>query len=84
MTDSAFECVPSQGTYFQLADYSRLSDMDDVAFARHLTTRVGVAAIPISVFCETAPDTRLVRFCFAKDDDTLRLAAARLRQMEPA
>lgn len=82
LAGSAFETTPSEGTYFQLADYRRISDMPDVEFARYLTTEVGVAAIPISVFCETPPDTRLVRFCFAKDDATLRTAAARLRQME--
>lgn len=82
LAGSGFTSAPSEGTYFQLADYSRLSDLPDVAFARYLTTDIGVAAIPVSVFCESPPETRLVRFCFAKDDDTLREAAARLRQME--
>lgn len=84
LASSAFSFSPSGGTYFQLADYSRLSDMPDVEFARFLTTDVGVAAIPISVFCESPPDTHIVRFCFAKDDATLRLAAEKLRGMSAA
>jgi methionine aminotransferase len=52
--------------------------MDDQSFATHLTQNVGVAAIPISVFYESPPDQKIVRFCFAKDDDTLRLAAEKL------
>ena len=82
MESSLFAMTPSQGTYFQLADYSRISDLRDVAFAKHLTTEVGVAAIPISVFCQSPPEMRFVRFCFAKDDDTLCLAADRLGALE--
>lgn len=84
MAGSGFRMTPSHGTYFQLADYSDISDMPDDAFARHLTTEVGVAAIPISVFCETPPQGHFVRFCFCKDDATLRAAAAKLRQLEHA
>lgn len=73
--DSRFDFTPTEGTYFQLADYSRISDMDDVSFARWLTTEAGVAAIPVSVFCEQPqPESRLVRFCFAKNEDTLKQA----------
>lgn len=79
MADSGFTMQPSPGTYFQLADYSALSDMPDTDFARHLTENHGVAAIPISVFYETPPEQRVVRFCFAKADDTLAQAADRLR-----
>ncbi|MFT5101126.1 MAG: methionine aminotransferase [Planctomycetaceae bacterium] len=78
MSGSQFEMTPTPGTYFQLADYSAISDMDDQSFAAHLTQNVGVAAIPISVFYESPPDQKIVRFCFAKDDDTLRLAAEKL------
>ena len=83
MGSSGFRMTPSQGTYFQLADYSGLSNMPDVEFARYLTTDIGVAAIPISVFCAEPPAGKFVRFCFCKDDDTLREAAARLHQLEP-
>ncbi len=67
--------------YFQLADYSAISDLPDREFVRWLTTEVGVAAIPVSVFYEQPPDARYVRFCFCKNDDTLRAAAAKLRAL---
>ncbi len=72
---------PSAGTYFQLADYSAVSDEPDVEFARRLTTGIGVAAIPVSVFSEAPPSERLVRFCFAKHESTLEAAAGKLRQL---
>ncbi len=76
---SRFEFTPAKGSYFQLADYSQISDMDDVSFARWLTTEAGVAAIPVSVFCERPkPDARLIRFCFAKNEETLKHAGERL------
>ena len=81
MAGSAFEFMPSQGTYFQLADYSAISEMPDTEFAIYLTTVCKVAAIPVSVFHAVPPKTRLVRFCFAKQDDTLALAAERLSQL---
>jgi len=69
---------PSRGTYFQLADYSAVSEMPDTEFARWLTTELGVAVIPISAFYKEPPDARYIRFCFAKEADTLREAAQRL------
>jgi methionine aminotransferase len=75
---SKFSFTPGEGTYFQLVDYSAISDMSDVAFCQWLIKEVGVAAIPVSVFCQTPPDMKLVRFCFAKDDATLKHAAERL------
>ena len=75
---SGFQTTPSAGTYFQLADYSALSDLPDREFCQWLTREVGVAAIPVSVFYERPPDARIVRFCFCKNDDTLRAGAARL------
>ena len=82
MVGSGFSLLPSHGTYFQLADYSGLSDMPDTEFARFLTVTTKVAAIPVSVFCAVPPAMRQVRFCFAKQDDTLRQAAERLHQVE--
>lgn len=72
---------PAHSTYFQLVDYSAVSDLPDTEFARLLTTRHGVAAIPISVFSAdtAAKNERIVRFCFAKHEATLEAAAARLR-----
>ncbi|WP_434458331.1 pyridoxal phosphate-dependent aminotransferase [Stutzerimonas urumqiensis] len=77
---SRFSFRPAAGTYFQLADYSAIRpDLDDVAMARWLTLEHGVASIPISVFYQSPPaEARLVRFCFAKREDTLREAARRL------
>ncbi len=74
-------CVlrPVHGTYFQLADYSAISGMPDTAFCEVLTREHGVAAIPLSPFCDVAPEVRIVRFCFAKHDSTLEVAARKLR-----
>jgi len=79
LADSPLRLLPCEGTYFQLADYSAVSDAVDTAFCESLTREVGVAAIPVSVFYETAPEQRVIRFCFAKDNDTLAEAAGRLR-----
>jgi methionine aminotransferase len=77
-----FRLVPAQGTYFQLADYSAVSDLPDVEFARWLTTQCGVAPIPISVFSAQPPVAeRIVRFCFAKHEATLVAAALKLREL---
>jgi methionine aminotransferase len=78
MADTPFRFVPAGGTYFQLADYSAISDLDDVEFSRRLTIDCRVATIPISVFYRSAPASKLVRFCFAKETATLDEAAARL------
>ena len=79
LAGSRFRFTPTPGTYFQLADYREIADVDDVTMARRLTTDHGVAAIPVSVFYADPPrDLRLVRFCFAKEDATLVRAAERL------
>ncbi len=78
LAGSRFRFVPSAGTYFQLADYSAISDLPDREFVNWLTREVGVAAIPVSVFYASPPAARYVRFCFCKNDDTLRAAAAKL------
>ena len=77
--DIGFEMISSQGTYFQLAGYAQLTGQDDRAFVTQLTRQAGVAAIPVSVFYESPPEQRLVRFCFAKADETLVEAADKLR-----
>ena len=81
MADSRFNISAAKGTYFQLADYSEISAMDDVEFSTYLTQEVGVAVIPISVFCKQKPATPLIRFCFAKHDITLEQAAEKLRAL---
>jgi methionine aminotransferase len=79
LAGSRFTLTPSHGTYFQLVDYSAVSQASDIEFCRQLVDHHGVAAIPVSHFCETPPDCRLLRFCFAKSDATLETAAERLR-----
>jgi len=76
--DSRFDYRPAKGTFFQLLDYSNITDEDDVGYARRLTKEIGVASIPISVFCDQPPPGRKLRFCFAKGDQILEEAASRL------
>ncbi|MBZ9613653.1 aminotransferase class I/II-fold pyridoxal phosphate-dependent enzyme [Rheinheimera sp. MA13] len=81
LANSRFNLLPCQGTYFQLADYSAISELDDVSFCRWLATEHKVAAIPLSVFYQTPPQSRIIRFCFAKQHDTLQAAAEALCQI---
>jgi methionine aminotransferase len=78
LAPTRFRLLPVSGTYFQLADYAALSSEDDGAFARRLTLEAKVAAIPVSALSTVTPAPRLVRFCFAKNESTLELAAERL------
>lgn len=78
LSASSLKLLPCEGTYFLLADYSAISDKDDVSFCHWLTQEVGVAAIPLSVFCEQPFPHKLIRLCFAKQTATLEAAAARL------
>lgn len=80
LAPSRFKFTPTTGTYFQIADYSAICpDLPDLEMAVWLTREHGVACIPVSVFYQQPPtDLRLVRFCFAKREDTLRQAAERL------
>ena len=75
---SRFSLRPAMGTFFQILDYSEITDEDDVSYARRLTAEMGVASIPVSVFCQQPMARRLLRFCFAKDDHILEEAAERL------
>ena len=79
---SRFTWQPSAGSYFQLLDYSAISQEPDLALAQRLTREAGIASIPVSVFyAQTPPAQRLLRFCFAKDDRTLEQAAEILRRL---
>ena len=76
---SRFKAVPSAGTYFQLLDYSAISDEPDTELCERWTRELGVASIPLTPFYQAPPSGQtLLRFCFAKNEDTLREAAARL------
>ncbi len=81
MKDSRFKFQPAKGSYFQLADYSAISDEKDTEFAKRLTREIGVATIPISVFYNNQLDEKIIRFCFAKTEETLEAAAKLLCSM---
>lgn len=70
--------LPADGTYFQCVDYRAVSDLPEAAFAQWLTTELKVAAIPVSAFYSSGRESGIVRFCFAKQDETLRAALERL------
>jgi len=78
---SKFSLVPSKGTYFQVLDYSKITDENDMDFAKRMTIEHGLASIPMSVFNENNLDEKVLRFCFAKNDDTLKKAADILHQI---
>lgn len=78
---SRFKIKPSEGTYFQLLDYSNISDEKDTDYAIRLTKDVGVASIPVSVFYHEKNEDRFLRFCFAKEDETMERAAEKLMKL---
>lgn len=73
--DSRFKMRPSKGTYFQVLDYSEITDANDVEFAKRLTIENKIASIPMSVFNVDGLDNKVLRFCFAKTNETLKQAA---------
>ena len=78
MKKTKFKSLPSQGSYFQLYNYSAISDMGENEFAIRLTQEAGVATIPLSSFYKNAKDDKVLRFCFAKKESTLNEAVERL------
>ena len=78
---SRFRLRPARSTFFQILDYGAISDEIDEDLAKRWTREIGVASIPLSVFCETPFTGTRLRFCFAKDDATLEAAAERLRKL---
>jgi methionine aminotransferase len=75
LAPSRLKLLDVPGGYFQVVDYSAIRDIDDINFSEWLVREGGVAVIPLSPFYETAPDSRLVRLCFAKNDATMEAAA---------
>jgi methionine aminotransferase len=75
IADSRFSFKPARGTYFQVLGYSDITQDNDVDFAKRLTIENGIASIPLSVFNDHNKDDKVLRFCFAKTDDTLKEAA---------
>lgn len=78
LKNSRFTLLPSEGSYFQVASYKDISSESDVEFSKRTTKEFGVASIPLSVFHADNRDQKLIRFCFAKDEETLTEAAQRL------
>ena len=78
LAKTPFRALPCEGTYFVLADYSRISDLTEAEFAQKLIVEYGVASIPVSVFYDKPVEHQVVRFCFAKQDSTLDKALAHL------
>lgn len=81
LANSRLRLLPCAGTYFQSVDYSAVSNMTELDFARWLTTEIGVAAIPVSAFYQQGKESGIVRFCFAKQDNTLQDALQRLQSI---
>lgn len=79
--NSRFELMPCDGTYFQVVNYNQISNKKDVDFAKELIVNHGVASIPISVFYNDNTDRHMLRFCFAKTDETLMAAAEKLNNI---
>ena len=81
LRSTRFKILGTQGTYFQCVDISQVSDLREADFCQWLTTEIGVAAIPLSAFYGDGFDQRVVRFCFAKKDETLNTALQRLAKL---
>lgn len=81
LAHTRFKLLPSEGSYFQCVDISDVSDLNEADFCQWLTTEIGVAAIPLSAFYGNGFDQRVVRFCFAKKDETLNTALTRLAKL---
>jgi methionine transaminase len=82
ITGSKFEVLPSYGTYFQLLRYNQISDEPDTLMAARITKEYKVASIPVSVFYSQKSDQKVLRFCFAKNKETLEQAAERLYNVQ--
>ncbi|MDP2817766.1 MAG: pyridoxal phosphate-dependent aminotransferase [Polaromonas sp.] len=81
LANTRFKLLPSEGSYFQCVDISEVSDLGEADFCKWLTIEIGVAAIPLSAFYGNGFDQRVVRFCFAKKDETLNMALSRLAKL---
>jgi methionine aminotransferase len=81
MKDSKFDFLASKGSYFVCATYQRISEEGDTDFAIRLTKELGIATIPVSAFYRDGTDNHVIRFCFAKKEETLKAAASKLVQL---
>jgi methionine aminotransferase len=78
---SSFRPIPSYGSYFQLLSYDAVSDLKEAEMAEWMTKEKKLAPIPVSAFYQDRADHKLLRFCFAKGEDTLEKAGAILRKL---
>ena len=78
LSKSKFKIEPAQGTYFQLLNYSQISELNDMQFSEYLTKEIGVGVIPLSPFYSTVSKEKVIRICFAKKEEVLQAAAERL------
>lgn len=81
LKSTKFELLPCEGTYFVSANYAKISDLPDDEFAKQLTEKHKVATIPISAFYHNKKDDHVIRFCFAKKDETLLMALENLKNL---
>ena len=81
MKGSNFELVPTRSTFYQMLDYSKISDESDVVFAVRLVREFGVATVPFSAFQHEKTKNQLIRICFAKPDEVLEEAAKKLKSV---
>ncbi|WNM23132.1 methionine aminotransferase [Flavobacterium capsici] len=81
LADTKFNLLPCEGTYFQTVSYATISNENDIDFTKRLVKEIGVATIPISTFNADGKDNHCIRFCFAKDDETLIQAAEKLKKL---
>jgi len=80
MSASRFTALPTHGSYFQIYSYRGISDESDTVFAKNLVINQGVAAIPVSAFYQSGKDDHVVRFCFAKKEETILAAVEKLKK----
>ena len=81
MEGSNFELIPTHSTFYQILDYSKISDESDVDFATRLIIEYGVATVPFSAFQHEKMKNQLIRICFAKPDEILKEAAKKLKSV---
>jgi methionine aminotransferase len=81
MKDTPFTCIPSHGSYFECYSYAAFSEESDKALAIRLTKDYGIATIPVSAFYQNGEDNKVLRFCFAKKEETLEKAVAMLKNL---
>ena len=82
MQATPFECIPSHGSYFECYSYAQFSNETDMELAVRLTKEYGITTIPLSAFYKNGTDNKVLRFCFAKKESTLELAAEKLSKIK--